>query len=69
MLLAATGTLAVLTETVSLLLPFVFVSTNLAALVQRRNPVARAHVRMPTVVPVLAIGSCLVLMTQQSAEN
>ena len=69
MLLVATDTLAVMAETASLLLLFVFVSTNLAARVLRPDPVAHDHVRMPTVVPVLAIGSCLVLMTQQSAEN
>ena len=33
------------------------------------GPCSRPHVRTPTVVPVLAIGSCLVLMTQQSAEH
>jgi len=69
MLLALTGTLAVLAETVVLLLLFVFISTNLAVLVLRRQPVSHAHFRTPTALPVLAIASCLVLMTQQSAEN
>ena len=64
MLLAVTGTLAVLAETVVLLLLFVFISTNLAVLVLRRDLVAQRHFTTPTVVPVLAIASCLVLMTQ-----
>ncbi len=69
MLLAVTGTLVVLAETVVLLLLFVFISTNVAVLVLRRDRVAHAHFRTPTVLPVLAVVSCLVLMTQQSAEN
>jgi len=69
MLLAVTGTLVVLAETVVLLLLFVFISTNVAVLVLRRDRVAHAHFRTPTALPVLAVVSCLVLMTQQSAEN
>ena len=69
MLLAVTGTLVVLAETVVLLLLFVFISTNLAVLVLRRDRVAHAHFRAPTFCPVLAVLSCLVLMTQQSAGN
>ncbi|MCY7315396.1 MAG: APC family permease [Rubrivivax sp.] len=69
MLLAVTGRLSVLAETVVLLLLFVFISTNLAVLVLRRDPVAHPHFRTPTVLPVLAIASCLALMTQQSAVN
>jgi amino acid transporter len=69
MLLAVTGTLGVLAETVVLLLLFVFISTNLAVLMLRRDTVAHSHFQTPTVLPVLAIASCLVLMTQQSAEN
>jgi amino acid transporter len=69
MLLALTGTLAVLAKTVVLLLLFVFISTNLAVLVLRRDRVDHAHFRTPTALPVLAIASCLLLMTQQAAEN
>ena len=58
MLLAVTGTLAVLAETVVLLL-VVFISTDLAVLVLRRDPVAHPHFRTPTALPVLAIGTCL----------
>lgn len=69
MLLAVTGTLVVLAETVVLLLLFVFLSTNVAVLVLRRDVVPHAHFRTPVVLPVLAIVSCLVLMTQQAPEN
>jgi len=68
-LLAATGTLAVLAETVVLLLLFVFISTNLAVLVLRRDKVPHQHFKTPTLLPVLALGSCLVLLAQQDAST
>jgi APA family basic amino acid/polyamine antiporter len=67
--LTLTGSLQVLAQTVVLLLLFVFISTNLAVLVLRRDKVEEDHFRVPTVVPVLAIASCLVLMSQQNAET
>lgn len=67
--LTLTGTLAVLAETVVLLLLFVFISTNLAVLVLRRDHVEEKHFRVPTWVPVLAIISCLILLSQQSLET
>jgi APA family basic amino acid/polyamine antiporter len=67
--LTLTGSLEVLAQTVVLLLLFVFISTNLAVLVLRRDKVEEPHFRVPTVVPVLAIVSCLVLMSQQNAET
>lgn len=67
--LTLTGSLATLAETVVLLLLFVFLSTNLAVLVLRRDVVDAGHFRVPTWVPVLAILSCLILLTQQSAET
>jgi APA family basic amino acid/polyamine antiporter len=67
--LTLTGTLAVLAETVVLLLLFVFISTNLAVLVLRRDHVEEQHFRVPTWVPVLAIVSCLILLSQQSMET
>ncbi len=67
--LTLTGTLAVLAQTVVLLLLFVFISTNVAVLVLRRDKVAEDHFRVPTWVPVLAIVSCLVLLSQQSLET
>lgn len=68
-ILTLTGSLATLAETVVLLLLFVFISTNLAVLVLRRDVVDVDHFRVPTWVPVLAIVSCLILLTQQSAET
>ena len=50
-----------------LLLLFVFMSTNVAVLVLRKDKVAAPHFRTPTILPYLAIGSCLVLLSQQSA--
>ncbi|RRV07487.1 amino acid permease [Pseudomonas sp. v388] len=67
--LTLTGTLAVLAETVVLLLLFVFISTNLAVLVLRRDHVEEKHFRVSTWVPVLAIISCLILLSQQSLET
>lgn len=66
MALAFTGTLAALAETVVLLLLVVFISTNVAVLVLRRDAVDRPHFRTPTVLPVLAILSCLLLLAQQT---
>jgi len=67
MILTVTGTLAALAETVVLLLLFVFMSTNVAVLVLRRDHVAAPHFRTPTLLSILAIGSCLVLLSQQGA--
>ncbi|MGL5861146.1 MAG: APC family permease, partial [Phycicoccus sp.] len=53
MLLATTGTVGELAETVVLLLLVVFISTNTAVLVLRRDRVEEEHWRAPTVVPVL----------------
>jgi APA family basic amino acid/polyamine antiporter len=67
--LTLTGTLATLAETVVLLLLFVFLSTNLSVLILRCDEVAENHFRVPTWVPVLAIVSCVVLLSQQSLET
>lgn len=67
MLLTLTGDLSTLAETVVLLLLFVFTSTNIAVLVLRRDRVEHDHFRVWTAVPVLAVASCLLLLTQQSA--
>ena len=66
MLLTLVGDLSTLAETVVLLLLFVFISTNIAVLVLRRDPVEHKHFRVWTVVPVLGVASCVVLLTQQS---
>ncbi|MFG6504069.1 APC family permease [Microbacterium sp. P05] len=65
MLLTLVGDLAVLAETVVLLLLFVFLSANVSVLVLRRDRVDHSHFRVWTFVPVLGIGSCVLLMTQQ----
>ncbi|QZN85358.1 APC family permease [Cellulomonas sp. C5510] len=67
--LATTGELVDLASTVVLLLLFVFLSTNVAVLVLRRERVEHDHFRSPTAVPVLAVVSCLVLLTQQEAGH
>lgn len=65
MALTFTGGLAALAETVVLLLLFVFLSTNVAVLVLRKDRIKEKHFKAPAIVPVLAILSCLVLLTQQ----
>ena len=64
MLLTLIGDLATLAETVVLLLLFVFLSTNIAVLVLRRDTVEHEHFRVWTAVPVLGALSCVLLMTQ-----
>ena len=66
MVLAAFGTLATLAETVVLFLLFVFISTNLAVLVLRKDSVPHRHFHVPRAIPVLALISCAVLLTQQT---
>jgi len=68
MILTATGSIATLAETVVLLLLFVFLSTNVAVLVLRRDKVEGPHFRAWSVLPVLGALSCIVLLTQQSGE-
>jgi amino acid transporter len=62
------GDLATLAETVVLFLLFVFLSTNVAVLVLRRDPVDHPHFRVWRVMPVLAVISCLVLLSQQDGD-
>jgi len=66
MLLTLVGDLATLAETVVLLLLFVFLSTNIAVLVLRRDTVEHEHFRVWSAVPILGALSCVLLMTQQS---
>ena len=69
MLLAVTGELVDLASTVVLLLLFVFLSTNVAVLVLRRDHVEHPHFRAPTWLPVLAVLSCLLLLTRQEPRH
>lgn len=66
MLLTVIGDLSTLAETVVLLLLVVFLSANVSVLVLRRDRVGHDHFRVWTFVPVLGIGSCVLLLTQQS---
>jgi amino acid transporter len=63
--LTLVGDLATLAETVVLLLLIVFLSVNVSVLVLRRDRVEHDHFRIWTVIPVLGIGSCILLLTQQ----
>lgn len=65
MLLTLIGDLAMLAETVVLLLLVVFASVNISVLVLRRDRVEHAHFRVWSFVPVLGVGSCVLLLTQQ----
>ncbi len=65
--LTLTGDLGELANTVVLLLLFVFLSTNIAVLVLRKDEVAADHFRVWAVVPVLAVGSCVLLLWKQEA--
>ncbi len=66
--LIAIGNLQSLAETVVLLLLIVFISTNLAVLVLRRDTPSHPHFRVWTLMPVLGIGSCLLLLMQLKSQ-
>nr|WP_306298279.1 amino acid permease [Arthrobacter agilis] len=68
MILSLTGGLESLASTVVLLLLFVFLSTNIAVIVLRKDEVSHRHFRIPAVFPYLAIASCILLLTQQTGE-
>ena len=68
MALALTGDLRTLANTVVPLLLVVFLSTNTAVLVLRRDQVDHDHFRTPMILPILAIVSCVVLLTRQDAD-
>ncbi len=68
MVLAVIGNLQALAETVVLLLLMVFVITNVAVLVLRKDKVAHRHFQVWSIVSVLGIASCILLLTQQKAQ-
>ncbi|KZB79230.1 APC family permease [Amycolatopsis regifaucium] len=65
--LALTGEIAVLASTLVLLLLIVFAAVNTAVLVLRKDTQAVPHFRVPSVLPVLGLGSCVLLATQIEA--
>ncbi|MBF4998394.1 APC family permease [Nocardia sp. BSTN01] len=65
--LALTGEVAVLAETLVLLLLVVFAAVNCSVLLERRHPVDTDHFRVPTLVPGLALACCLYLFTRIDA--
>ncbi|MGV9674237.1 APC family permease [Nocardia sp. NPDC003482] len=68
LVLALTGEVAALAETLVLLLLIVFTAVNITVLLLRRDPGdARDHLRVPLPVPVLALISCLFLFTRIEA--
>lgn len=67
--LTLVGDLVTLASTVVLLLLLVFLLTNVSLLVLRRDPVEHDHFRVWTAVPVLAIASCVLLLTRQEARH
>ncbi|GGF04039.1 APC family permease [Mycetocola zhadangensis] len=68
MALTLIGDVSTLAETVVLLLLFVFISTNVAVLVLRKDKVEHKHFTVWTFVPVLGVLSCVLLLTQQDAQ-
>jgi APA family basic amino acid/polyamine antiporter len=68
MALTLTGSIATLAQTVVLLLLLVFLSTNIAVLVLRRDHVEHRHFRAWSFLPVLGALSCIALLTQQTAD-
>lgn len=68
MALTLVGDVSTLAETVVLLLLFVFISTNIAVLVLRRDKVEHKHFTVWSFVPVLGVISCVLLLTQQSGQ-
>lgn len=67
--LALIGSIEVLASTLVLLLLVVFISVNAAVLYLRKDHVEHRHFRVPRVLPVLGIASCVVLVTQIEAET
>ncbi|MGG7611207.1 APC family permease [Streptomyces sp. ZG43] len=66
--LALTGSVATLASTLVLLLLVVFLIVNTAVLVLRREEGTPGHFRVPSVLPVLGLVSCVLLATQVEAE-
>ncbi|MFG3615506.1 APC family permease [Nocardia sp. NPDC047654] len=68
LLLALTGEVASLAETLVLLLLVVFAAVNVSVLILRREGDEAEHFRVPVVVPWLGLASCLFLFTRIDGE-
>jgi amino acid transporter len=68
MALIATGDLSQLADTTVLLLLVVFTAVNVAVLHLRRDPVAHAHFRAPSAIPVVGALVSIALMTTKDPE-
>ncbi|MFC4373774.1 APC family permease [Nocardia halotolerans] len=68
LLLGLTGEVDSLAATLVLLLLFVFAGANAAVLALRRDPGEPGHFRIPTVLPLLGLASCLFLFTRIDGE-
>ncbi|MGV9413120.1 APC family permease [Nocardia sp. NPDC003693] len=68
LVLALTGEVAALAETLVLLLLVVFAAVNCSVLILRREPGEPGHFRIPTVIPWLGLASCLFLATRVAGE-
>ena len=68
MVLVVIGNLQALAETAVLLLLGIFINTNVAELVLRKDKVAHPNFQVWSIVPVLGIGSCILLLAQQKGE-
>ncbi|MFI9011572.1 APC family permease [Actinosynnema sp. NPDC053489] len=64
LVLALTGEVTALAETLVLLLLVVFVAVNAAVLVLRRDEGEPDHFRVPVVLPCLGLASCVLLFTR-----
>jgi basic amino acid/polyamine antiporter, APA family len=62
--LAATGDVRTLASTTVLLLLLVFIVVNASVLLLRGDRVRHDHFHAPTVLPLLGIGSCVLVLTQ-----
>lgn len=67
--LILTGELGTLADTTVLLLLAVFIAVNVSALLLRTDRVRHDHFQVPTALPVLGVGACLLVMTQIEAET
>ena len=68
MVLVVIGNLQALAETAVLLLLGIFINTNVAGLVLRKDKVAHPNFQVWRIVPVLGISSCILLLAQQKGE-